>query len=79
MMIGNKLTKLLLVGSVLVAMLSTVIVAGCSNSAEPAEGREFAAAVASHPGSESGGESEPERPKQCPLVPGGLCLYSVGT
>ncbi|MXZ91372.1 MAG: hypothetical protein F4W95_11690 [Chloroflexi bacterium] len=54
MMIRNKLTKLLLVGAVLVAMLSAVIVAGCANNAEPGEGREPVAAVASQSAAESG-------------------------
>ena len=37
MMIRNKLTKMVLIGAVLVAMLSAVIVAGCANSSEPGE------------------------------------------
>ena len=59
MMMRNKLKKMLLIGAVLVAMLSAVIVAGCSNNSEPGEGREHAAAVASQTGSGehgSGGE-----------------------
>ncbi len=58
MMIRNKLTKLFLVGAVLVAMLSAVIVAGCANNAEPGEGREQAAAVVGQggPGGEISGE-----------------------
>ena len=54
MMMRNKLTKLLLVGAVLVAMLSALIVAGCANNSEPGEGRE--------PGSEAAREAAMSSP-----------------
>ena len=68
MMIRNKLTKMFLVGAVLAAMLSALIVAGCANNAEPGEGREPAAAAASQSvsggeGNQSGGESGPDGPE----------------
>ena len=64
MMMRNKLTKLLLVGAVLVAMLSAVIVAGCATNSEPGEDRESVVAAANQPGSESGaGESAPDGPE----------------
>ena len=64
----NRLTKMFLVGAVLAAMFSALIVACCANNAEPREGREPAAAAASQSVSggevnQSGGESGPDGPE----------------